>query len=49
VTTTTGSLSGTTGADGDFTVSVDSASGDIFIENRTGFSETVQVIFDSNT
>jgi hypothetical protein len=47
ITLTTGILAGTTGADGDFTLSAHT-DGNIYLENRTGGSKTVSV-FVANT
>jgi hypothetical protein len=40
---TTGALTGTTGTDGKFTCSVNTANGKIYIENRTGASRNVVI------
>jgi len=45
VTTTDGTLAGTTGVDGDLTVRADSASGEIYVENRTGGTRNIFVTF----
>lgn len=47
ITMTTGALAGTTGSDGDFTISAHT-DGNIYLENRTGSSKTVSV-FVANT
>lgn len=44
VTTGTSALSGTTGTDGKLNIAVDT-SGNFYIENRTGFNQSVRVVF----